>query len=198
MAKSRKKVPPKVFLLVGLAVLMAVLAVIFFKGGEKEKIRHEPESSASKGAASEAGEKGAKTVRLFFLSEDDDLLHAEERVIAEGKDLAAEISATVGELIKGSDGSLVAPFPADTKIRQVFMTKDGTAYVDFGRGFGEGASYGASSEMAAVYSLVNTVAFNFKTVRRVSILVEGGERETLGGHIDLSRPFVPQYSLVAK
>jgi hypothetical protein len=32
----------------------------------------------------------------------------------------------------------------------------------------------------------------------VGILVDGGERETLGGHIDLSRPLVPQYALVAK
>ena len=90
-----------------------------------------------------------------------------------GKDLASDISTAVGELIKGSSGSLVSPLPPDTKIRQVFVTKDGTAYVDFGKGLGEGTSYGASSEMATVYSIVNTVAFNFKTVRKVSILVEG-------------------------
>ncbi len=59
-------------------------------------------------------------------------------------------------------------------------------------------SYGSSSEMSAVYTLVNTLAFNFKTVKKVALLVEGGERETLGGHIDLSKPFVPQYSLIAK
>jgi|WetSurMetagenome_2_1015567.scaffolds.fasta_scaffold229886_1 spore germination protein GerM len=198
MAKSAKKITPRIILLVSLAVLLAVLAVIFFRGGEKEKIRHETEASPAKGTAAAPAEKGVRTVRLYFLSEDDDLLHAEHREIAAGKDIASEIETTVGELLKGSSGSLVSPFPADTKLRQVFVTKDGTAYVDFGKGLGDNASYGASSEMAAVYALVNTVAFNFKSVRRVSILVEGAERETLGGHIDLSRPLVPQYSLVAK
>ena len=198
MAKSKKKIAPKIVLLVSLAVFLAVLAVIFFRGGEKEKIRHEPESASSKGAPAAAAANGTQTIRLFFLSENDDLLHPEQREIVAGKDLASDISAAVGELIKGSSGSLISPLPPDTKVRQVFVTKDGTAYVDFGKGLGEGTSYGASSEMATVYSIVNTVAFNFKPVRRVSILVEGAERETLGGHIDLSRPFVPQYSLVAK
>ncbi len=52
--------------------------------------------------------------------------------------------------------------------------------------------------MDAVYSIVNSLTYNFKSVKRVSLLVEGNERETLGGHIDLSRPFSPDYSLVAR
>jgi len=199
MAKRKpKKINPKLVVVVSLAVLMTVLAIVFFRGGEKEMIRRVPEAAASKGAPSGEAEAGRKTVRLFFLSEDDDLLHPEQREIEAGKDLASEIGTIVGELLKGSADGLVSPFPEGTKLRQVFVTKDGTAYVDFGKGLGEGAAYGASSEMAAVFSLVNTVAFNFKTVKRVGILVDGEERETLGGHLDLSRPLVPQYSLVAK
>ena len=105
---------------------------------------------------------------------------------------------TVGELLKGPSGDLVSPFPPDTKIRQVFLDEDGTAYVDFSREFAENAAFGASSEMAAVYAVVNSVAVNHKAVKRVSLLIEGGERETLGGHVDLSRPLLPQYSLVAR
>jgi len=46
--------------------------------------------------------------------------------------------------------------------------------------------------------VVNTLVYNFKPVKKVVLLVEGAERETLGGHVDLSRAFFPDYSLVAR
>jgi len=78
------------------------------------------------------------------------------------------------------------------------VTKDGTAYVDLTKEVTENFAYGSSSEMSAVYALVDTLTFNFKDIKKVSLLIEGGERETLGGHIDLSRPLSPQYSLIAE
>jgi hypothetical protein len=32
----------------------------------------------------------------------------------------------------------------------------------------------------------------------VALLIEGGERETLGGHVDLTKPFSPDFSIIAK
>jgi hypothetical protein len=41
---------------------------------------------------------------------------------------------------------------------------------------------------------VKTLALNFPDIERVSILVDGGEVETIAGHIDASVPFpVEQY-----
>ena len=57
---------------------------------------------------------------------------------------------------------------------------------------------GSSEELAAVYSVVNTLAYNFKPIKKVFILVEGGERETLGGHVNLGEAFLPQFSLDAQ
>jgi hypothetical protein len=45
---------------------------------------------------------------------------------------------------------------------------------------------------------VDTLVTNFKSVKKVVILVEGAERDTLGGHVDLSRAFYADYTLVAK
>ena len=197
MTKKHKK-NPKLLLLAGLAALFIVLVVIYFSGGGGEKIRHETELSPG-GAPPARGEAPeTRTITLFFLSERDDLLHAEKRDVPAGRSAAEDIEASVAELLKGPSGDLVSPFPSDTKIRQVFLDEDGTAYVDFSREFAENAAFGASSEMAAVYAVVNTVAANQKAVKRVALLIEGGERETLGGHIDLSRPLLPQYSLVAR
>ncbi len=195
---KKRRTDPKALLLAALAVLFIVLVVLYFTGGGRERIRHETEPSPG-GAPPASGERAeTRTITLYFLSEDDDLLHAEKREVAAKRSVAEDIETAVGELLKGSSGDLLSPFPPETKVRQVFLDEDGTAYVDFSREFAENQAFGASSEMAAVYAVVNTVAVNQKTVKRVSLLIEGGERETLGGHIDLSRPLLPQYSLVAK
>jgi hypothetical protein len=83
-------------------------------------------------------------------------------------------------------------------LRQVFVTREGVAYVDFSREFVDKHPSGSAAEIATIYAIVNSLTFNFKTIKRVFILVDGNERETLGGHINLTRSFLPQMSLVAK
>jgi germination protein M len=70
--------------------------------------------------------------------------------------------------------------------------------VDLSREIMEKHPSGSSAELATVYSIVNTLAYNFKPIKKVFLLVEGSEKETLSGHINLSQPFVPLYSLNAK
>lgn len=194
-----KKNPWKPALILGgFFVVLAILVIIFFSGGEREKVRRLAEAGLPK-AQPPAGEPAArKTVTLFFLSDEDDLLHGETREITAGPSPADEAERALAELVKGPAGPLVSPLPAETRIRQVFITKDGVAYVDFGREIVDKFSYGSSSELSAVYAVVNTLAFNFKSVKKVAILVEGAEKETLGGHVDLTQPFLPDYSIVAK
>jgi len=45
---------------------------------------------------------------------------------------------------------------------------------------------------------VDTLAYNFPEIRRVKILVEGEERPTLKEHLDLSRAYVADMSLVSR
>ena len=198
MTKKKRKMNPKALLLAGLGLLFIVLVVIYFRGGGGERIRHETEPGPAGGHAAGTEAPALRTVTLYFASEDDDLLHAERREVPAGKTEAEDVEADVAELLKGPSGDLLSPFPAGTRVRQAFVDASGTAFVDFSREFAENAAFGASSEMAAVYAVVNTVAVNHKSVKRVAILINGGERETLGGHIDLSRPLVPQFSLVAR
>jgi spore germination protein GerM len=188
----------KWLVLAGLVMILAVLVLIFFRGGAREKVGSETEPSSPKVPSASQEKVGTRMVTLFFLSEDDDFLHPEKREVPAGPSLTADLETIVVELIKGSTKDLIPPFPPETRVRQIFVTKDGVAYVDFTKEVMEDFAYGSSSEMAAVYALVDTLAFNFKNIKKVSLLIEGGERETLGGHIDLSRPLSPQYSLIAK
>lgn len=188
----------KWLVLAGLVIILAVLVFIFFWGGAQEKAGREAESPSPKAPTAPPETAGTRRVTLFFLSEDDDLLHPEEREVLSGPSLTDDLETAVIELIKGSAKDLVPPFPPETRVRQIFVTKDGTAYVDLTKEVTENFAYGSSSEMSAVYALVDTLTFNFKDIKKVSLLIEGAERETLGGHIDLSRPLAPQYSLIAK
>jgi spore germination protein GerM len=199
MANNKKAKKPKPALVLGaLSFVLLVLVIIFFSGGGREKVKRFVEANAPKPPAAAEEPAATKTVTLFFLDDDDDFLHRETRPIAAGPTVAEEAERALAELIKGSEGSYVSPLPPQTKVRQVFVGKDGVATVDFSRDIAEKFSYGSSSELAAVYAVVNTLAFNFKAVKKVVILVEGAEKETLGGHIDLTRAFLPDYSLVAR
>jgi hypothetical protein len=72
------------------------------------------------------------------------------------------------------------------------------AYVDFSKEIQDKSLSGSEAEMAAVYSIVNSLTYNFKSIKKVLILVDGEEAETLAGHINLSKPFAPDYSLIAQ
>jgi germination protein M len=196
--KKRTSITPAQWTLFALSLLaVIVLAIVLFRGEGGEKVKPAVETAVREGEPEPAPAREAKTVRLFFLSENDNLLHPEPREIFAGSTVE-EAEQVVRELIRGSDKGFISPLPSETKLRQLFVTKEGTAYVDFSREVMEKHPSGSSAELATVYAIVNTLAFNFNPIKKVFILVEGGERETLGGHINLSQPFVPLYSLNAR
>jgi hypothetical protein len=200
---GKKRAPARPALILGgLALVLIVLIVIFFTGGTGEKVKRFIDANVPKppdaGAAAPAPAAEPRTVTLFFLDDDDDLLHKETRQIASGPTAAEEAERALAELIKGSEKGFVSPLPPQTKVRQVFIAPDGQATVDLSREVAEGFAYGSTAELAAVYAVVDTLVFNFKPVKRVVILVEGVEKETLGGHVDLTRAFLADYSLVAR
>ena len=54
-----------------------------------------------------------------------------------------------------------------------------------------------TSELATVYSLTNTLLANLPEVRRVRILIDEKEAESIRGHISLKKPFVFNPEIVA-
>jgi spore germination protein GerM len=197
-SKKKGKVSGPALLLSVLGLVLLVLVVIFFTGGGEEKVRRFADANLPKAPETAGGPAATRAVTLFFIADGDDLLHKETREIAAGPTEADEAERALAALVAGSEEGLVSPLPPQTRIRQVFIARDGVATVDLSRDAAEGFAYGSSSELAAVYAVVNTLVYNFKPVKKVILLVEGAERETLGGHVDLSRAFFPDYSLVAR
>lgn len=188
----------QVITLAALFIVIAVLAVAFFLGGREEVIRPGSQTvlPATPGAPQEPSAK--RKVTLFFASEDDEWLHPEEREIEAAPTPAEEAGRVLQELIKGSRGGYLSTIPAETKLRQVYFTKEGVAYADFSKEMSANHPSGSAAEIATVYAVVNSLAYNFKDVKKVFILIDGAEKDSLSGHVNLNRPLLPYFSLVAK
>lgn len=132
-----------------------------------------------------------QTITLYFPSDEDGLLQPESRQLAWASSDTDRIRQVMLALIEGSYKGLRRPMPPSTELRAVFLTPDGTAYLDFSSNALSLFSPGIQSETLALYSIVNSLAANIPSVHRVKILVQGQEVETLNGHADLGEVFTP-------
>lgn len=187
--------------MIALSVLLIILILIFFLGGEDKDLTLESVSVSDESISDAEAVRETQKIVLFFPSEEDDLLHPEERLISasnpnEEVPLVDQVRRVVEELLKGPQNGAISPFPPETQVRELFMADRGVVYVDFTREFQDLHVSGSAAELATVYSIVNSITHNLNEVKRVFILVNGGEQETLKGHIDLTRPLLPRNDLI--
>jgi len=78
------------------------------------------------------------------------------------------------------------PLAASADIRDVYMVDPGLAVIDTNAAFADNHRSGVLVEELTVASLAETLVANVPGVSRVKILVDGKERPTLAGHVDLS------------
>jgi spore germination protein GerM len=138
-----------------------------------------------------------RDVTLFFESSEL-LLVPETRTLQLPQNEAAALSTVLRELVKGSaNASIPRLLPEDAVVRATYLLPDGTAIVDLGGpSLTDGWNTGSHGELMAIYSIVQTLAVNFPTVRRVRMVVNGQPAETLAGHIRIDRALRPMPSLL--
>ncbi|MEE9226675.1 MAG: GerMN domain-containing protein [Acidobacteriota bacterium] len=137
-----------------------------------------------------------REVVLFFQSADKDRLFPEIRTILRTASVADQARQVVVELINGSQEGNLPVIPVNTRLRELYLTGTGILCVDFSQEIVEDHSGGSADELATVYSIVNSLTVNFPEFRNVRILVEGEERQTLKYHVDLTRTYQQDLSLV--
>ena len=86
--------------------------------------------------------------------------------------------------------------PAGTTLRAFYVTARGDAFVDLSGEVSAAHPGGSLAELLTVYALVNAVTTNLPSVRRVQILVDGKEVDTIAGHVDVRGALLPDASLV--
>jgi len=127
------------------------------------------------------------TATLFYISEDGMSLAPVQREVPFGASVADQARAIVEAQIAASP-PLVSAIPGDTKLRQVFVTERGDAFVDLSGEVTAKHAGGALDEVLTVYSIVDALTVNLPAITRVQILVDGKEVDTLAGHVDLRHP----------
>lgn len=157
-----------------------------------------PETPALSRSPAPAEEGNQREITLFFQSPDGEDLVPETRKIFLTPTVTDQARQAVRELVDGPKTNLFPTLPAESEVREIFLGPDGTAYVDFSRALVDGHPGGSAAEIATVFSLVDTLTFNFPEIKRVKILVEGEERDTLKEHLDLRRSYVADMSLVSR
>jgi Sporulation and spore germination len=142
-------------------------------------------------AAGAAAPTPVPTVRvtLFFPGAEDGKLRPEERDIPRPSDAGAYLKALFNELHQGpKHEGLVSGLPEKMELRNAFLISEGTVVLDLA--VDSSLSFGSDEELTIVASLVDTTLQNVADTSRVRILVNGEPAETLGGHVDLTRPLL--------
>jgi spore germination protein GerM len=162
-----------------------------------EDVQHTEQSARAQLNATALGSEsgGKRSVTLYFPSSSNQgKLVAEGRSMTMAENDSDRIRQIVLALIAGPTQGGGRPLPPSADVRAVFLTSDGTAYLDLSSSALSGFLPGIESETLAIYSIVNSLAANVPAVKKVKILVQGQEAETLDGHADLTGAFAPDAS----
>ena len=133
---------------------------------------------------------------LFYVADDGTRLTDLERDVPFGEGTVEQARQILEAQIAATAEPLVSAVPPGTKLRTLFVTERGEAFVDFSSELVTRHSGGSTDEILTVYTIVDVLTANLPAVTSVQLLVEGKQIETLAGHVDLSRPLVKNLAWV--
>src|SRR5215470_19269624 len=137
------------------------------------------------------------TVKIFFQQNNGDaLLTAEDETIFKSAELPNRARQILQKLQEGPrSDTMSASLPKDTKVDDLFISEQGTAFIDFSNAMATNHPGGVLNELATIYSVVDSITYNLPEIKQVKILVGGVEKETLAGHCLLLLPLEMDLSM---
>ena len=194
--KTRRKSRPKgIFILaVLIGIGIGIVALLLFR--QERGVVSRP--AVKKPAVVKEQKKEEKNIILYFSDEDEEYLIGERNRITKKDRLEEEAKELVAELIRGPKGKLIPTLPPQTRLLSLHVDEEGLAKVSFSKAFTTDHPGGSSAEIMTVYSIVNSLTTNFPQIKRVQIVVEGKEIESIAGHLSLKRPIPPKADLIRK
>lgn len=172
------------FSVCGLTAVVAMVGVIVFRSANSPDRERDAKTDPL------VSLKPSQTTlsHLYFSDPDNQFLIAEARSLKHPENPALFAKRIVEALIEGPQQGLVRTIPQNTKIRAIYVTKEGVCYVDLSSTIADQHPGGIKSELLTLYSIVNSIVLNVPEVEAVKILINGSESTTLAGHIDLQVP----------
>ncbi|HYR44870.1 MAG TPA: GerMN domain-containing protein [Terriglobia bacterium] len=136
-------------------------------------------------------------VKIFFpAATGDTLLVAADQTIFKSAEVGNRARQILQKLQEDPQvDTLLPPLPKDTKVQDIFISEQGTAFIDFSNAIATGHPGGVLNELATIYSIVDSLTYNLPEIKQVKILVGGVEKETLAGHCLLLLPLEMDLSI---
>jgi spore germination protein GerM len=171
-------------------VIAGVLLVLLLVGGSLWWLWS---GLGHRGASVDSAEHGANAMPgedliIWFASRQEDALVSEKHRVPPQSTAFDRAKASLQELSAGPKGDALRTLSAEVNIRELFIDNYGTAYVDFSQAISQTHPGGPWAEMLTLRSVMQTLMTNVPEIKRVQILIEGREVETLAGHVDIRRP----------
>lgn len=183
----------------GVLVVAALVWLLFIalpRWADGPPVEETPDEQAQIPSAAAPSRDGAPAeeavprikARLFYVSDDGRRLVAREMDVEFGQDPAQQARRILEVQLGPPPDGLVSAIPEGTRLKELFLSADGKAYVDLSREISTNHHGGSLDELLTVYTIVNALTENLTAVTEVQILVDGREVDTLAGHVDLRRP----------
>ncbi len=170
-----------------LTVTMAILAI--FISCDSKQPDPTPVPPPSPIVISEPAQTQIQKCTLFFFDTNSLRLAGEERELELSQDVTERLKQTITELLSDSISGLYQTIPKGTLLYEVYVDEQSTAYLDFSHHLKDEHIGGTTSEALTIAAILRTVKINFpEEIRKVQILIEGLETDTIGGHVDISKP----------
>ncbi|HTL01429.1 MAG TPA: GerMN domain-containing protein [Vicinamibacterales bacterium] len=165
-------------------VLLAGLVAMFIVG--PRWLSNAPETAPT--GTAQPAEARKIHARLFYVDPDGEHLVAVEQEVLYGEGTTEQAKRIIEAALVVPPAPNLSAIPAGTKLKALYLTSKGEAYVDLSPEVQKNHPGGTTSEMLTVYALVNTLTSNLPAITGVQLLIDGKEIDTLAGHLDLRRP----------
>ena len=176
---------PRYFqIMVGVLLVVILILGTYMNFLRRREQTLKPQAASDVPAAPMTGRQ--ERIRLLVAYDDDQALRWRETTAFMPADRglrAREVLRAV--LAQYSQTPSPHPLAHGADIRDVYLLSDDTLVVDTTPEFADGHPSGILLEELTLTSLIETLAANVPGVNQVKFLVNGQERETLAGHVDL-------------
>ncbi len=176
-----------------IAFVVFGIVIVFFAIGiwvSSKFLKSKPQMQLHKRTAL-SQEEFVEKVRytLFLPSKKRNFLIPVQIEVAKFDSEAENIKTLLQKLMNmKAEDSYFSPFPENIKLLDIFITKSRVLVLNFSNEILMNKFSGSNDEIFTVFSIVNSIIYNFPDIKSVKFLVEGREIETLYGHIDMRFP----------
>ena len=175
-------------LAVSVAILCSLtfgMALYLWELRHREAVNTQGEPLPQHVAAPSSGK--TESITLMVAHDDGGELHAQSLTLPVSNNQQERAQEILRQLLtiyqaKGSPH----PLTLNAEVRNVYLTQSGIAVVDVNGAFADGQTSGVLAEELTLVSFAQTLALNAPNISAIKFLVDGKERETLAGHVDIS------------